>query len=208
MKKLIALFTVVLFIAFGISNTVFAQDSKQATASDKQKTENVTEVTEETTEEVAGAARVERAEDPDTAAQESLHFVLKNKFIEGGTIWMAPILLCLILGLALVIERIFYLNFSTINSGKFLEKIDDAIKTGGIEKAKELCRDTKGPIAGVFYQGLDRFDEGMESVEKAVVSYGGVQMSKLETNLSWIALFLAFHHVGFPWNSCRDGICF
>mgnify|MGYP000853804223 CR=1 FL=1 len=191
MKKLIALFTVVLFIAFGISNTVFAQDSKQATASDKQKTENVTEVTEETTEEVAGAARVERAEDPDTAAQESLHFVLKNKFIEGGTVWMSPILLCLILGLALVIERIFYLNFATINSGKFLEKIDDAIKTGGIEKAKELCHDTKGPIAGVFYQGLDRFDEGMESVEKAVVSYGGVQMSKLEVNLSWISLFLA-----------------
>ena len=191
MKKLIALFTVVLFIAFGISNTVFAQDSKQTTASDKQKTENVTEVTEETTEATAGAARLERAEDPDMAAQESLHYVLKDKFIEGGTVWMAPILLCLILGLALVIERIFYLNFATINSAKFLEKINDAIKTGGIEKAKELCRDTKGPIAGVFYQGLDRYDEGMDAVEKAVVSYGGVEMGKLETNLSWISLFLA-----------------
>jgi len=104
---------------------------------------------------------------------------------------MAPVLLCLVIGLALVIERIFYLNLATVNSAKFLQKIEEAIKTGGTNKAKELCRDTKGPLAGVFYQGLDRYDEGLESVEKAVVSYGGVQMSKLEVNLSWIALCLA-----------------
>ena len=78
-----------------------------------------------------------------------------------------------------------------MNSKKLLSKIEEAIKTGGTEKAKALCRDTKGPLAGVFYQGLDRVDEGIESVEKAVVSYGGVQMSKLENNLSWISLFLA-----------------
>ena len=69
--------------------------------------------------------------------------------------------------------------------------MEDAIKTGGVEKAKELCRDTKGPLASVFYQGLDRYDEGLDSVEKAVVSYGGVQMAKLETNLTWISLFIA-----------------
>ena len=70
-------------------------------------------------------------------------------------------------------------------SQKLLQKVEDAIKTGGVEKAKELCRDTKGPLAAVFYQGLDRYDEGLDSVEKALVSYGGVQMAKLETNLTW-----------------------
>lgn len=203
MKKLIALFTVAGLLTFGISNMAFAQKDEKAAETkkqtttekvakeDKAKTATLEVAKVDTTQAAANNEKVQKVDDPDQVVQESLHYVLKNKFIEGGAIWMAPIILCLVLGLALVIERIFYLNLATVNSAKFLQKIEDALKTGGINKAKELCRDTKGPLAGVFYQGLDRYDEGMESVEKAVVSYGGVQMSKLEVNLSWIALCLA-----------------
>lgn len=203
MKKLIALFTVAGLLTFGISNMAFAQKDEKAAETkkqtttekvakeDKAKTATPEVAKVDTTQAAANNEKVQKVDDPDQVVQESLHYVLKNKFIEGGAIWMAPIILCLVLGLALVIERIFYLNLATVNSAKFLQKIEDALKTGGINKAKELCRDTKGPLAGVFYQGLDRYDEGMESVEKAVVSYGGVQMSKLEVNLSWIALCLA-----------------
>jgi biopolymer transport protein ExbB len=97
----------------------------------------------------------------------------------------------MIIGLAFVIERIFYLNLATVNSKKLLSKLDEALKSGGVEKAKQVCRDTKGPLAGVFYQGLERTDEGLESVEKALVAYGSVQIGKLENNLSWISLFIA-----------------
>ena len=139
-----------------------------------------------------GQPRQVLIEDSDEIAQQNFHYVLKEKFIEGGAIWMAPILLCLIFGLAFVIERIFYLNLSSINSQKLLCKIEIALKSdGGVEKAKQICRDTSGPIASIFYQGLDRMDEGLESVEKAIVAYGGVQMGKLETNLSWIGLCLS-----------------
>lgn len=203
MKKLIALFTVAGLLTFGISNMAFAQKDEKAAETkkqtttekvakeDKAKTATPEVAKVDTTQATTNNEKVQKVDDPDQVVQESLHYVLKNKFIEGGAIWMAPIILCLVLGLALVIERIFYLNLATVNSAKFLQKIEDALKTGGINKAKELCRDTKGPLAGVFYQGLDRYDEGIESVEKAVVSYGGVQMSKLEVNLSWIALCLA-----------------
>lgn len=203
MKKLIALFTVAGLLTFGISNMAFAQKDEKAAETkkqtttekvakeDKAKTATPEVAKVDTNQATTNIEKVQKVDDPDQVVQESLHYVLKNKFIEGGAVWMAPIILCLVLGLALVIERIFYLNLATVNSAKFLQKIEDALKTGGINKAKELCRDTKGPLAGVFYQGLDRYDEGMESVEKAVVSYGGVQMSKLEVNLSWIALCLA-----------------
>ncbi len=191
MKKLIALFTVIGLLTFGISNMAFAQKDDKKSENTKQTTTEKVDTTQQAATPVANTEKVQKVEDPDNVVQESLHYVLKNKFIDGGAVWMAPVLLCLVIGLALVIERIFYLNLATVNSAKFLQKIEEALKTGGTNKAKELCRDTKGPLAGVFYQGLDRYDEGLESVEKAVVSYGGVQMSKLEVNLSWIALCLA-----------------
>lgn len=183
MKKLIALFTVAGFLTFGMANVSFAQNNENNA--------NATATEEVATEEAATVETAQLVEDEDEVAEQSLHYVLKDKFIQGGAIWMTPILICLVLGLALVIERIFYLNLASVNSKKLLAKIEEAIKTGGIEKAKQLCRDTKGPLAGVFYQGLDRSEEGLDSVEKALVSYGGVQMSKLESNLGWISLFLA-----------------
>ena len=116
---------------------------------------------------------------------------LKEKFIEGGAGFMASVLICLILGLAVAIERIIYLTLSTTNTQKLLAKVEDALKNGGVEAAKEVCRNTRGPVASIFYQGLSRMDEGMEVVEKSVVSYGSVQMSQLENGISWIQLFIA-----------------
>ncbi|MCC6384177.1 MAG: MotA/TolQ/ExbB proton channel family protein [Bacteroidia bacterium] len=122
---------------------------------------------------------------------ESFHQIVKQKFIEGGPLYMTPILLCMILGLAIIIERIIYLNLSTTNTKKLLTEIESALASGGIQKAKEICRNTKGPVASIFYQGLDRGDEGIELVEKSIVSYGGVQMANLERGLIWISLFIA-----------------
>jgi biopolymer transport protein ExbB len=120
-----------------------------------------------------------------------VHQQLKIKFIEGGPGFMSVIVLCLVLGLAISIERILYLNLATVNTQKLLKKVEDAIARGGIEEAKEVCRNTRGPVASIFYQGLSRANEGIEIVEKSVVSYGSVQMNQMESGLSWIQLFIA-----------------
>ena len=120
-----------------------------------------------------------------------LHQQIKSYFIQGGAGFMSLIILCLIFGLALAIERIIYLSLSKTNTKKLLAEIEKALDEGGIEKAKEVCRNTRGPVASIFYQGLLRYDQGIDTVEKTVVSYGSVQMSLMENNLSWIALFIA-----------------
>ena len=127
------------------------------------------------------------------SAEESIgfHQELKNRFIEGGPGFMGIVLLCLILGLAIAIERIIFLNLSTTNSKKLIDEVESALASGGLDAAKEVCRNTKGPIASIFYQGLDRANEDLDSAEKAVVAYGGVQMGQLEKNVSWISLFIA-----------------
>ena len=124
-------------------------------------------------------------------AGESMHRILMQKFLEGGWGWMLPVLLCLVIGLAVAIERILYLTLSTINTKKFVAEVEKALNEGGIEKAKEVCRNTKGPIAAIYYQGLDRYAQGLDAVEKAVVSYGSVQTGQMESGLSWIGLFIA-----------------
>jgi len=132
----------------------------------------------------------QEAADVDAVSQ-SFHQILKEKFIEGGPEFMAVVLICLILGLAISIERIIYLNAATTNTKKLLENIEEALSSGGVEAAKEVCRNTSGPVAAIFYQGLERSDEGIDMVEKSVVAYGGVQMGLLEKGLSWISLFIA-----------------
>jgi len=97
----------------------------------------------------------------------------------------------LIMGLALSIERIIYLNLATTNTEKLLADVENAMNSGGVEAAKEVCRNTKGPVASIFYQGLDRVNEGIDVVEKAIVSYGSVQMGLLERGFTWISLFIA-----------------
>lgn len=174
MKKLFALVAVLGVLMFGASAYVKAQ---QETAAKPDST-----VVAQPAATQAGAA---------ATGEQSLHQVLKTKFIEGGPLYMTPILLCIILGLAIVIERILYLNFATTNTQKLLSKVENALNEGGVEAAKEVCRNTRGPVASIFYQGLSRADEGIDVVEKSVVTYGSVQMGQLESGLTWISLFIA-----------------
>ncbi len=183
MKKLFATLTVLAMLALnGVA--VMAQDVAE-------KAEPVAEeqLAEETT------APVEVITTTETEAEEgtivALHKSMKTKFIEGGAGFMAATLLCLIFGLALCIERIIYLSLSKTNTKALLAKVEQALKEGGIEKAMEVCRNTRGPVASIFYQGLSRYDEGIDVVEKTVSSYGGVQLGQLEKNLSWISLFIS-----------------
>jgi len=139
---------------------------------------------------------VEQVATPEVAAVEELagepmHFALMKKFLEGGWEWMLPVLVCLVLGLAIAIERILYLSMAQINTKKFVEKVEELLNTQGVDAAKEYCRNTRGPIASIYYQDLMRYDQGLEAVEKAVVSYGSVQQGQLESGLSWISLFIA-----------------
>ena len=153
----------------------------------------------EATEQVQEAAPAEEApaqltaEDllKGTGEDVPFHQQLKSYFIQGGPGFMSMILLCLIIGLALAIERILYLSFAKTNTKKLVKKVEDALAEGGVEKAKEVCRNTKGPVASIFYDGLLHYDEGLDVVEKRIASSGGVQMSLMENNLSWISLFIA-----------------
>ncbi|MBU2922534.1 MotA/TolQ/ExbB proton channel family protein [Winogradskyella psychrotolerans] len=145
-----------------------------------------------TTAFASATATVTTVTQDDAAAEDlTFHQELKKRFIEGGPGFMGIVLLCLILGLAIAIERIIFLNLSTTNTKKLTQNVEDALNSGGIEAAKEVCRNTKGPVASIFYQGLDRADEDIDAAEKAVVAYGGVQMGQLEKNVSWISLFIA-----------------
>ena len=124
-------------------------------------------------------------------AGDTLHQVLMQKFLEGGWGWMMPVLVCLVIGLAIAIERMLFLAFSNINTKKFIAKFEETLNNNGVEAAKDLCRNTRGPVASIYYQGLDRMDQGLDAVEKAVVSYGSVQTGQLESGLTWIGLFIA-----------------
>ena len=181
MKKILAFLTVVGILSFGLSKSLMAQDPATQAA---QTVDTV----------VAAASEAAAAVTPTTeqvAPKKSMHQQLKAKFIEGGAGFMATILFCFIFGLAIAIERIIYLSLATTNTNKLLTKIEDALESGGVEAAKEVCRNTRGPVASIFYQGLDRIDQGLDIVEKSILSYGSVQMGLLERNLSWISLFIA-----------------
>jgi biopolymer transport protein ExbB len=143
----------------------------------------------ETVQEESAAEQMMDSPSEDTSANFTQE--IKKRFIEGGPSFMGIVLICLILGLAISIERIIYLNLSTTDTDKLTSEVEAALKSGGVEAAKEVCRNTKGPVASIFYQGLDRSKDGVDSAEKAVIAYGGVQMGQLEKNVSWISLFIA-----------------
>jgi biopolymer transport protein ExbB len=179
MKKIIALLTIAGVMTFGISNFMFAQDTEaDTTAAD----------TTAVSVEPAAVETVEMVTEPEP---ETFHEVLKDQFIQGGPEFMGIVLLTLIFGLAISIERIIYLTLSTTNTKKLLANIEEALQTDGIEKAKDICRDTRGPVASIFYQGLLRYDSGIDEVEKSIVSYGSVITGRLESGVSWISLFIA-----------------
>jgi biopolymer transport protein ExbB len=140
---------------------------------------------------ILGSASASAAVIQEEAAAKGFTQVLKEQFIQGGPAFMGIVLLCLILGLAVAIERIIYLNMATTNTAALKESVEAALASGGVEEAKSVCRETAGPVASIYYQGLERSGEGVEAAEKAVVSYGGVQMGQLEKNVSWLSLFIA-----------------
>ena len=173
MKKIFMFLAVAGIMTFSAS-TAFAQDEQAAA-----------------TEEVAQAPANDLAALTAAAPEVPLNQALKTKFIEGGAGFMSLIIICLIIGMALAIERILYLAFSKTNTTKLLDNVEAALEKGGIEEAKKVCRETRGPVASIFYQGLLRADQGVDVVEKTIVSYGGVQMSLMENGLSWIGLFIS-----------------
>jgi biopolymer transport protein ExbB len=197
MKRALSILAILGLIAFG-NTRLMAQGSDSMDtsstemAADTTATENDTAaaavVEEEITE--AAAPAVETTEEV-IEEDKTFHQLLKEKFIEGGAGFMGIVLITLILGLAICIERIIYLNMATTNTKKLLNDIEAALLSGGVEAAKEVCRNTRGPVASIFYQGLERSGEGVEMVEKSIISYGSVQMGLLERNISWISLFIA-----------------
>ena len=191
MKKVIALLSIAGLLAFSNFNGLKAQEQTTAAEATEQTTDTTASTVDTTAAEEAATTEMVATETSDEVAPLTFHQVLKQKYIQGGAGWMTPILMCLLFGLALVIERVLYLNLATTNVEKLLASIEENVKKGDYNAAKEVCRNTRGPVASIFYQGLDRIDEGLENVEKAITSYGGVQMGRLESNLSWIALFIA-----------------
>ena len=176
MKKLFAILAVMGVLSFGMTQTAMAQDST-ATAAPEQ------------TEQVAPAATEEVA--TATVEEGSMHKELKTKFIEGDAGFMSLVAIALVLGLAFCIERIIYLSLAEVDVKKLMAKVEAALEKGDVEGAKTICRNTRGPVASICYQGLMRIDEGLDVVERSVVSYGGVQAGYLEKGCSWITLFIA-----------------
>ena len=177
MKKLFAILAVMGVLSFGMTQTAMAQDST-ATAAPEQ------------TEQVAPAAADEAAA-PATVEEGGIHKELKTKFIEGDAGFMSLVAIALVLGLAFCIERIIYLSLAEVDVKKLMAKVEAALEKGDVEGAKTVCRNTRGPVASICYQGLLRIDEGLDVVERSVVSYGGVQAGYLEKGCSWITLFIA-----------------
>jgi len=188
MKKLFATLACVALLSAGFSTVAMAQNADSTAAAAQVDSAAAPAAAVAAAPSEADATAPAEAQQVET----SFHQSLKTKFIEGGADFMALIAITLVLGLAICLERIIYLNLANTNPDKLLKDIEDAlIKEGNIEKAKGIARDTRGPIASIAYQALLRADQGIDIAEKSVVSYGGVQGGLLEKNLSWITLFIA-----------------
>ena len=188
MKKFLSYFILAGLLAIA-SMTAYAQDqmdtSEMVASEDTLSMPSPDSVMEEIVEGVAVM------EEEVVEEEASFHQVIKQQFIDGGPEFMGIVLICLILGLAISIERIIHLNLATTNVSKLLGKVDEALNSGGVEAAKEVCRNTNGPVASIFVQGLMRMSEGVEMVEKSIIAYGSVEMGKLEKGMVWISLFIS-----------------
>lgn len=187
MKKAFAIIALMGVFSFGMTQSVYAQDEEAAVeevAVDSAAVDSV----------AVDSAAVEEPEEVEAPAPEvtevGMYKTLKTKFIEGSAGFMALVSIALIIGLAFCIERIIYLSLSDVNVKKMIESIEEKVNAKDIEGAKDIARNTRGPIASIFYQGLTRIDEGIDSVEKSAVAYGAVQASNLEKGCSWITLFI------------------
>ena len=186
MKKLFAIVAMVAACSFASTSSVMAQEDVAAVDTAVVDSAAVDSVAEAEAVEAAPVEEVTPVEE-----EENLHKALKTKFIEGDAGFMSLVAIALVLGLAFCIERIIYLSLAEVNTKKLMGAIEAALAKGDVEGAKELCRNTRGPVASICYQGLLRIDEGLDVVERSVVSYGGVQSAALEKNCSWVTLFIA-----------------
>lgn len=177
MKKLFAIVAVMGALTFGSAQLAQAQDAAPEAQTEQTAAPAVDEAT----------APAEVA----VAVEGGIHKELKTKFIEGTASFMSLVAIALVIGLAFCIERIIYLSLAEINTKKFLAKVEAALEKGDVEGAKDIARNTRGPIASIYYQGLMRIGDGIDVVERSVVSYGGVQAGYLEKGCSWITLFIA-----------------
>ncbi|MEK6480752.1 MotA/TolQ/ExbB proton channel family protein [Catalinimonas sp. 4WD22] len=192
MKKLFTLLLVTGILTFSDSQLLLAQDQMDADTTEMAEDTTAAAMEEPMEEEPAPAATSAMDEDlVEDMDEQSFHQAVKEKFIEGDWKFMSPVLICLILGLAISIERIITLNMATTNTKKLLAKVEDALNTGGVEAAKDVTKNTRGPVASIFTQGLMRMSEGIDMVEKSIISYGSVEMGRLEKGLVWISLFIA-----------------
>ena len=200
MKKIIASLFIAGALTVGFS--AYAQPEGEEASTEEVVAGEGEETTDSTTEAVveeepvkeeepAQAVEEEASEEEMPAEELSFHQNVKKKFIEGDVTFMTPVLLCLIIGMAIAIERIISLNLATTNTDKLLNEVEEALNNGGAEAAIEVCKDKRGPVASIFTQGLMRASEGIEMVEKSVISYGSVQMGALEKGLIWISLFIS-----------------
>ena len=189
MKKFLSYFILAGLLATA-STTAYAQDqmdtSEMVITEDTLSMASPDSVMEEEIIEEVAVMEEEVVEE-----EASFHQVIKQQFIDGGPEFMGIVLICLILGLAISIERIIHLNLATTNVSKLLTNVDEALNSGGVEAAKEVCRNTNGPVASIFVQGLMRMSEGVEMVEKSIIAYGSVEMGKLEKGMVWISLFIS-----------------
>lgn len=194
MKKLFALLALAGLVLVSAPEVAWSQDSPTSNAVTADAGGAVdTTATDTTAVDAAAASDAAGAGESEEGSREvvSFHQEVKRLFIEGGAVFMSFVLICFILGLALAIERIIYLNMATTNTSKLVNNIEKALGKGGMNAAKEVCRNTRGPVASIFYQGLDRSSGSYEEVAKAVEDYGSVEASKLERGLSWLSLFIA-----------------
>lgn len=189
MKKLFAIIAMVGVFSLGATQSVMAQDDA---ASGEAATEQVDSAAVDSAAVDEEVAEVDEEVAPVVEEQgESIHKELKTKFIEGDAGFMSLVAIALVFGLAFCIERIIYLSLAEINAKKLMAEIETKLKAGDIEGAKDICRNTRGPVASICYQGLMRINEGIDNVERSVTAYGGVQASYLEQGCSWITLFIA-----------------
>jgi len=186
MKQLLSLLMLAGVFTFSSVNA-FAQEGQEVESDSLEAVDSTMAMEEEP---VAAIAE-EIAEPVEEEAEPGFHQVVKEQFIDGGPTFMGIVLLCLILGLAVAIERIIHLNLATTNVKKLLSNVESALSSGGVEAAKEVCRNTRGPVASIFVQGMMRMSEGIEMVEKSIIAYGSVEMGKLEKGMVWISLFIS-----------------
>ncbi|MGM0580367.1 MAG: MotA/TolQ/ExbB proton channel family protein [Bacteroidota bacterium] len=195
MKKLFVLMMMAGALTFGFNGNAIAQDedttSEMESDTAAMESDSAEAVDTAAVEEGADTTATAVVEEEDVEEEQGFHQIVKEKFIEGGWEFMSVVLICLILGLAISIERIITLNLATTNTNKLLANVEDALSQGGVEAAKEVTKNTRGPVASIFTQGLMRMSEGVEMVEKSVISYGSVEMGRLERGLVWISLFIS-----------------